>query len=80
MKKLSFLILLILISSCNISCNSVSRESSQINNSHMQNLYTDTYSVNGMTYKVITLFSNGIAVVNITKDSLECEYYKKNLK
>ena len=35
---------------------------------------------NGCTYKYINHFNGGVTVVNLTKDSLEMEYYKSQIE
>ena len=36
--------------------------------------------IDNMKYMITAMYNGGSTVTNITKDSLECEYYRKQLK
>lgn len=50
------------------------------NNNGLLNLTTHIITeTNGCRYKIINHYNGGVTVVNLTKDSLEMEYYKSQI-
>jgi len=79
MKKLILIPIIFLFSQCEIKMKPVNAQDIRIYSIEDQ-------WINGMHYKIYSVSSNtsqtgySIHSINITKDSLECEYYKKILK
>lgn len=42
-------------------------------------IYYDYITLSGMKYVVASSYHGGTVVINLTKDELECEYYRKQL-
>lgn len=75
MKYIISLMIVFVLSNCEVKV----RES----NAYINEELIRTINLNGMNYSIIVTSVGteaGIAVVNLTKDSLEVEYYKKMLK
>lgn len=45
-----------------------------------ENIVVDTFSMKGSNYMIVTHALSSPVVINLTKDSLEVEYYKKIFK
>ena len=85
MKKLVIcLIAAIILSNCEVRVKEVKAQSS----GNSQNIIVDHFTIDGMDYAVFTVVSertynsgtNGVSVVNVTRDKLQCEIIKSNLK
>ncbi len=71
MKIVSILLIMCLVVCCTINSNSH-------DNFPESGLGTNII-FSGMHYGIYSVYNGGAAIVNITKDSLECEYYRKQL-
>lgn len=76
MKKLFILTTMLITLSCVKPVETVKEERDIIYNT---SIYTLNES-NGHVYKVYSQYRGGISVVNLTKDSLEAEYYKSQIQ
>ena len=75
-KIIALILSLFMLTSCVKSKEGVDIE----NNNGLLNLTTHKIEeINGCTYKYISHFNGGVTVVNLTKDSLEMEYYKSQI-
>ena len=76
-KIIALILSLFMLTSCVKSKEGVDIE----NNNGLLNLTTHKIEeINGCTYKYISHFNGGVTVVNLTKDSLEMEYYKSQIE
>lgn len=84
MKKILFLLVCaIILSNCDISprkANAYYKLAGFAYEGAGYNVYYDYATFNNMKYVIGEAFNGGIVIINITKDSLECEYYRKQLK
>jgi hypothetical protein len=80
MKKL----IICLIGAIILSCNDGGKKDTKVGEySNGERLYVDHYYHGGMHYVVFSGFSSyttGVSAVNVTRDSLQCEIIKQNLK
>lgn len=67
------MILLLFIVSCNTA-------SSSYEDNIKTGVWTSYDTVSNMHYRLYKYYNNDLVVVNITKDSLECEFYKQYLQ
>ena len=76
----------IILSNCKIEWKKA--EAQQPSKGNSQNIMVDHYTIDDMDYAVFTVVSggtynsgtNGVSVVNVTRDKLQCEIIKANLK
>ena len=76
MKKLLGLFMLTAIFTC---CDVGVRQSSAGNSTLVDRpssngIYSTTHNINGMDYRIFSMYNGGMCVVNVTKDKLEVEF------
>jgi len=78
MKKILLIVLAIMLSNCEISVRKSEAQKVSMGKYGYDLKYKDVY-VSGMKYNIYNYDELTIVVVNVTRDSLECEYYKRQL-
>jgi hypothetical protein len=81
-KYIIALIIAVIFSNCDISPRKAkaSNDSILCVNEHGACVQQKFIMIDNMKYMITAMVNSGNTVTNITKDSLECEYYRKQLK
>jgi len=80
-KYIIALVIAVIFSNCEISPRKAKADNCELNCSSYSMCWVSSYRYeSGMKYLFFVNYNGGSIQVNITKDSLECEYYRKQLK
>jgi len=77
MKKILLIVLAIMLSNCEISVRKSEAQKVSMGKYGYDLKYKDVYT-GGMRYNIYSYSYRSLVVVNVTRDSLECLYYKNH--